>query len=145
LIAVDTNILVYAHREDSPFHQVAAKRLAELAESAAIWAIPWPCLHEFLSIVTHPRIYAPPSPLERAIDQVDAWLQSPTIAILTETPQHWMTLRKLLIDGQVNGPKVHDARVASLCQQHGVRELWSADRDFGRFPTLAVVNPLVRA
>ena len=145
MIAVDTNILVYAHREDSPFHQPAATRLTELAEGVATWAIPWPCLHEFLSIVTHPKIYAPPTPVERAIDQVDAWLQSPTVTLLSETPQHWTTLRRLLIDGHVSGPRVHDARVASLCQQHGVHELWSADRDFGRFPALAVANPLVRA
>jgi uncharacterized protein len=65
LIAVDTNILVYAHREDSPFHTAAFHRVAELAEGPASWAIPWPCLHEFLAIVTHPRIYAPPTPLAR--------------------------------------------------------------------------------
>ena len=79
MIAVDTNILVYAHREDSPFHEPAFQRLSELAEGAASWAIPWPCLHEFLAIVTHPRIYAPPTPLGRALDQVDAWLESPTL------------------------------------------------------------------
>jgi predicted nucleic acid-binding protein len=52
VIAVDTNILVYAHREDSPFHDAAFRRVAELAEGQAVWAIPWPCLHEFLAIVT---------------------------------------------------------------------------------------------
>jgi predicted nucleic acid-binding protein len=80
LIAVDTNILVYAHREDSPFHDAASKRIAELAEGSATWSIPWPCVHEFLAIVTHPRIYAPPTPLPRALDQVDAWLEAPTLA-----------------------------------------------------------------
>jgi uncharacterized protein len=142
LIAVDTNILVYAHREDSPFHQAAFRRVAELAEGRATWAIPWPCLHEFLAIVTHPRIYAPPTPLTRALDQVDAWLESPTLALLTESVAHWPTLRTLLAGGRVGGALVHDARVAALCQQHGVRELWSVDRDFSRFAGLAVVNPL---
>lgn len=75
MIALDTNILVYAHREDSPFHEMAYQRVAELAEGAAIWAIPWSCLHEFLAIVTHARIYAPPTPLARAVDQVNAWLK----------------------------------------------------------------------
>jgi uncharacterized protein len=65
VIALDTNILVYAHREDSPFHETAFRRVAELAEGPAVWAIPWPCVHEFLAIVTHPRIYAPPTPLDR--------------------------------------------------------------------------------
>jgi uncharacterized protein len=62
---------------------------------------------------------------------------------LTKTAAHWPTLRALLTGGQVDGALVHDARVAALCRQHGVRELWSADRDFGRFAGLAVVNPLV--
>lgn len=72
MIAVDTNILVYAHREASPFHEAAFRRLAELAEGRGIWAIPRRCLHEFLAIVTHPRIYAPPTPLARALDRVVA-------------------------------------------------------------------------
>jgi uncharacterized protein len=143
VIAVDTNILVYAHREDSPFHAAAHPRVTELAEGPATWAIPWPCLHEFLAIVTHPRIYAPPTSLARALDQVDAWLESPTLALLAETPVHWSDLRTLLAAARVAGPQVHDARIVALCRQHGVRELWSADRDFGRFAGLSVVNPLV--
>lgn len=142
MIAVDTNILVYAHREDSPFHVAAFRCVAELAEGPASWAIPWPCLHEFLAIVTHPHIYAPPTPLERALDQVDAWLDSPTLALLAESAAHWPALRALLAGGRVAGAQVHDARVAALCRQHGVRELWSLDRDFSRFAGLSVVNPL---
>jgi predicted nucleic acid-binding protein len=84
VIAVDTNILIYAHREDSPFHDAAFRRVAGLAEGPAVWAIPWPCVHEFLAIVTHPRIYVPPTPLARALHQVDAWLESPTLALLAE-------------------------------------------------------------
>jgi hypothetical protein len=145
LIAVDTNILVYAHREDSPFHQVAFPRLTALAEGRAAWAIPWPCLHEFLAIVTHPRIYAPPTPTAAALAQVDAWLESPSLVLLTETANHWPVLRGLVERAKVTGPTVHDARIAALCQAHGVRELWSADRDFGRFPGVRVVNPLIAA
>jgi uncharacterized protein len=145
VIAVDTNILVYAHRQDSPFHEAAERQIAQLAEGLAPWAIPWPCLHEFLAIVTHPRIYAPPTPLARAVDQVDAWLESPTLVLLAEAASHWTTLRALLTAGRVAGPAVHDARVAALCLQHGVSALWSADRDFNRFPGLKVVNPLVGA
>lgn len=143
MIAVDTNILVYAHREDAPFHEVAYIRVAELAEGAAAWAIPWPCIHEFLAIVTHPRVYAPPTPLRGALDQVDAWLASPTVTLLAETEGYWPALRVLLEKGKVSGALVHDARIVALCRQHGVRELWSADRDFLRFTGLSVVNPLV--
>jgi toxin-antitoxin system PIN domain toxin len=143
LIAVDSNILVYAHREDSPFHAPASQRMSALAEGAATWGIPWPCLHEFYSIVTHPRIYAPPTPLTRALEQIDAWLASPTLALLTESPTHWTALRALLANGRIAGPQVHDARVFAICRQHGVATLWSADRDFSRFGGLNVENPLV--
>lgn len=143
MIAVDTNILVYAHREDSPFHAVARQRVEALAEGTAPWAIPWPCLHEFLAIVTHPRIFRPPTPLANALDQVDAWLESPTLSLLAESDLHWAELRALLEVARSSGPQVHDARIAALCQQHDVRTLWTADRDFGRFPALNVVNPLV--
>ena len=143
MIAIDTNILVYAHREDSPFHNPAAQRISELAEGSATWSIPWPCVHEFLAIVTHPRIYAPPTPLPRALDQVDAWLESPTLVLLAESGDHWPALRKILSRSRIAGPQVHDARIVALCLQHGVRELWSADRDFNRFAGLTVVNPLV--
>ena len=144
MIAVDANILVYAHREDSPFHAAASKRVASLAEGRAPWAIPWPCLHEFLAIVTHPRIYAPPTPVTQALDQADAWLESPTLVLLAEAPTYWSSLRPLLEAGRIAGPVVHDARIAALCVQHGVRELWSADRDFSRFSGLKVVNPLLK-
>jgi toxin-antitoxin system PIN domain toxin len=145
VIALDTNILVYAHREDSPFNAIACRRVTELAESSSNWAIPWPCLHEFLAVVTHPRIYRPPTPLAQALEQIGAWLESPTLVLLAESAAYWPALRQLLVAGQVVGPQVHDARVAALCRQHGVRELWSADRDFSRFAGINVVNPLIVA
>lgn len=143
MIAVDTNILVYAHRVDSPWHEAARACIAELAQSRAAWGIPWPCVHEFFAIVTHPRIYAPPTPLLRALDQIDAWMDSPSLELLGETDDHWPTLRALLESGRVAGPQVHDARIAAICQQHGVRDLWSADRDFSRYPVVKATNPLV--
>lgn len=143
MIAVDTNLLVYAHREDSPWHDSAYARIVELAEGRAPWAIPWPCLDEFLAIVTHPGIFAPPTPLAAAVDQVEAWLEAPSLVLLSESEGYWPELRAALQGGRVVGAQVHDARVAALCRLHGVRELWTADRDFGRFPGLTVRNPLV--
>ena len=142
MIAVDSNLLVYSHREDSPWHESADARIAELAEGQAPWAIPWPCIHEFLAIVTHPRIYDPPTPLEKALSQVDAWMESPSLLLLSESEDYWLQLQSLLQSGKVCGPQVHDARIAALCSYHGVTELWTADRDFGRFPKLKVRNPL---
>ncbi len=143
MIAVDTNLLVYAHREDSSWHEAALRRLRELSEGKAAWAIPWPCVHEFLAIVTHPRIYDPPTPLEIALDQVAAWLEAPGVALLSEVEGYWDEIREVLKASRVSGAQIHDARVAALCQLHGAEELWTADRDFGRFPGLRVRNPLV--
>lgn len=143
MIAVDTNLLVYAHREDSPWHDAALKAMMGLAEGPAFWAIPWPCVHEFLAIVTHPRIYRPPTPMPIAIKAVRAWMDSPTLRLLGESPDHLNRLEHLVLTAKAVGPMVHDARIAALCLSHGVRQFWSADRDFSRFPSLKIKNPLV--
>lgn len=112
------------------------------AESQAPWALPWPCVHEFFAIVTHARIWRPPSPREIALDQIEAWLESPSLALLSEGPRHWKELRRQLEKARVSGPQVHDTRIAALCLAHGVRTLWTADRDFSRYPELGTQNPL---
>jgi toxin-antitoxin system PIN domain toxin len=143
VIAVDTNVLVYAHRRDSVFHDPAAAAIRGIAEQPAPWALPWPCVHEFYSIATHPRIYDPPSSPAEAISQVGAWLESPSVVPMSEGETYWSVLSSLLTIAKVSGPLVHDARIAALCLSHGVAELWTADRDFSRFPQLKATNPLV--
>ena len=142
MIAVDTNILVYAHRRDSGFHPNAVEAVRSLAEGRSAWAIPWPCVHEFLAIVTHPRIYEPPTPVADAAAQVEVWLDSPSVVVLHESDDHWRFLSELVTSTRTSGPWVHDARIAAICIANGVRILWSADRDFGRFP-VEVHNPVV--
>jgi toxin-antitoxin system PIN domain toxin len=144
MIAVDTNILVYSHREDSPWHDNAYDSIVALAEDRALWGIPWPCIHEFLAIVTHPRIYSPPTPLAVAIEQIEAWLESPSLMLLKETEGYWPQFRNTIETGRIVGGQVHDARIAALCHLHEVKELWTADRDFSRFSGLNVRNPLIR-
>lgn len=142
MIAVDTNILVYAHRADAPFHGSAKQALREIAEGEALWAIPWPCVHEFLAKVTHPRIFAQPTPLVRALQQVEEWLRAPACSVIAEPEDYLGILSATLQQSQITGSKIHDARIAALCFAHGVDELWTADRDFSRFPKLRVRNPL---
>lgn len=142
MIAVDTNILVYAHRADSPFHDRARAVLQRLTTSGRSWAIPWPCVHEFLAVVTHPRIYVPPTSAQLASRAVDDLTALTGVVLLGEAADHWMRLRRLLEAPGVIGPKVHDARVAAVCVGHGVEELWTADRDFSWFPELPTRNPL---
>ena len=78
-----------------------------------------------------------------ALDQVDAWLESPTLHLLVEPSGYWERLRFLLSSSRTRGPKIHDARIAALCLCHGVHELWTADRDFGAFPDLRTRNPML--
>jgi uncharacterized protein len=144
MIAVDTNVLVYAHRRDSPWFEAATSVIRELAEGSNAWAIPWPCVHEFLAVVTNPRIYTPPTPLSGAIRQVELWMASPSLRLIAELQEHWNELASMLAAGKVQGGAIHDARVAAICVEHGIRELWTADRDFSRFGVIKAVNPLVR-
>jgi len=143
VIAVDTNILVYAHRRDNEWHEGAFQLMKSLSEGYARWAIPWPCIHEFLAIVTHPRIYNPPTPIRTALESVAVLLESPNCIAIAEGPGYFELLRRLVSGGRIVGGLIHDARVAAICLHHGVTVLWSSDRDFSRVPDLSTVNPLV--
>jgi toxin-antitoxin system PIN domain toxin len=144
MIAIDTNLLIYAHRGDSPFHQTAISTLRPIFEGSSMWALPWPCLHEFISITTHFGIYKPPSTLLEALGFLETLLGSPQLHLLSESPGYFEKLCDLATAAQLNGPRIHDARIAALCLHHGVRELWTADRDFSAFPQLTTRNPLVK-
>ena len=143
MIAIDTNVLVSAHRRDARWHTEAVDSMTPLLNGAGPWAIPWPCVHEFVGVVTRAGIFDPPSTLEEAVIQVEIWLDSPTLHVLHEGPEHWLRLRTLLTTSRTTGARIHDARIAAICLEHGVRELWTADRDFSRFPQLRTRNPLV--
>ena len=143
MIALETNILVYAHRRDSPFHEAAFAALREVAEGSRPWVIPWPCAHEFIGVVTNYRALATPSTFQQAFDQIESWAGSATHRWISTTPQHWLTLSTLCRDAKVAGGLIHDARIAAICIENGVRELWTADRDFSRFAGLKTRNPLV--
>ena len=143
MIAVDTNILVYAHREECEFHDVAAACMTSLAEGAQPWGIPVSCLHEFLSVVTNPKVFAPASTTDQALAQIDAWLASPQASVLHSGQQHVAVLSELSRKAKLKGGQFHDARIAAICLENAVSVLWSADRDFGRFKALKTVNPLV--
>lgn len=144
MIAVDTNILVYAVRADSHWHASAADAIKTLAEGRDPWAIPWPCVYEFLAITTNPRIYQPPGELSQALAHLAAWLESPSLVMLAEEAGYFGVFEETVRLAGVVGGAVHDARIAALCLLHGVATLYSADRDFSRYPRLRTVNPLLR-
>ena len=142
MIAVDTNILVYAHRKESPWHLKSKLILQPLFDSRSQWAIAWSSVHEFLGVVTNSRFLKQPTPLASAFEQIEAWLGSGNLTFLTEGFDHLEILETLAVQGNISGGMIHDARIAAICLEHGVSELWTADRDFSRFPKLKTRNPL---
>lgn len=145
MIAVDTNLLVYAHRRESGLHEAAYAVLLDLAEGDRVWAIPWPCCYEFLSIVTNRRIWKESAtPPDRAWRQLIAWTASPYNRLIGETDDFFKILGGLVQRPRVRGAIVHDARIAAICLAHGAEALLTCDRDFALFPELTTQNPFHR-
>jgi toxin-antitoxin system PIN domain toxin len=136
LIAVDTNILVYAHREELPKHAVARARLTALAEGDTPWAIPVFCLGEFLRVVTHPRLFDPPHTIDEACSALDRLLASPSLRILNTGERFWVMLAHAVRAADATGNLVFDAQLAAVCRESGVSALLTEDRDFDRFAGL---------
>jgi hypothetical protein len=138
--AIDTNVLVYAEVDASTHHRTARLLLTELAEGRSLWAIPWPCVYEFLRVITHPRVFSPPVPLGIALQDLHQILASPTLVLLSETERHAEIMATVVEESGVTGNLLHDAHIAALCIEHGVSELLTGDGDFSRF-SVPVSNP----
>ncbi len=141
MIAVDTNILVYAYDESSPAHERALAAMKRLAGEPS-WGLPWIVVGEFYAVLCDGRLWREPRPSE-ALEALDFWIATPGVRLLAEPPGHWPRLRGLLAGARPLGRRVHDARIAAVCLAAGVDELWSSDRDFSWYPELRVRNPLV--
>lgn len=139
--AVDTNVLVYAGRVEPPEHAIAVEVLRGLATGSERWVIPWPCVYEFLRVVTHPRVFRPPTPPHEAWAEIELLLDSPSAVPIAEGARHREVLRDLLHAVPLTGNILHDAHIAALLLEHGVDEIITADEDFRRFPGLIVTNP----
>lgn len=105
--------------------------------------LPWPCLHEFIGVVTSARVFSPPTPVAEAVAFVGDFSALPNCEFVGETTRHLRVLAELMQTPGVTGARVHDARIAAICLSHGVTELWTADRDFSYFPRLRTRNPVV--
>jgi uncharacterized protein len=143
--AIDTNILIHAEVESSPRHNAALDILHRLAEGALPWAIPWPCVYEFLRVVTHPRVFHPPVPLNVALEDLKQVLASPSLFLLAETGRHASLLEQVIRQAEAKGNLIHDAHIVALCLEHGVSEIISGDRDLSRFEGLRIINPFAGA
>lgn len=145
MIGLDTNLLLYARREELPGHARAKRLLRQLSQGDEPWAIPWPCIYEFLRVVTHPRVFRPPTDLDTALEDLESLFDSPSLVLLGEGPAHPTHLRRVMQTGRPTANLVHDAHIAALAFEHGVSEFWTVDRDFARFRGLRVRNPLVES
>lgn len=145
MIAIDTNVLVASHRADAKTHELARTAVVELAQGVSPWSIPWPCVHEFFRVVTGAGVFEEPTPPATALAFLRGLMRSDSLVMIGEGPTHFDTLERLVMAGRVSGAMVHDARIAAICIANGVRELWTADRDFSRFPELRTRNPLAIA
>ena len=92
-------------------------------------------------MVTHPRVFAPPTPVTAGLDDVESLLQSPSVNTLGEGPMHRLHLDRTIRSSRAAGNLVHDAHIAALLIEHGVTEVLTADRDFSRFPGLRMRDP----
>lgn len=145
MIGVDTNILVYAHRRESPFQVVAEAAMRSLVEGNRSYLVPMHCFCEFFCIVTNHRIFKEPSTVEQALEHAAFWMSGDHFGLGSDSPNVMVKLIELIVSLRVAGPAIYDTRIAAICLDAGVDEFWSADRDFARFPQLKVVNPLAKS
>lgn len=145
MIAVDTNVLVYAHRQESSQHKQALAWLTALAEGPSLWGIPVFCIGEFVRVVTHSRVFDPPSTLAQAAAALEGLLASPSLRVLSpgvEFPRHFLVCAR---EADARGNLAFDAQIVAVCREHGCAALLTLDRDFDRFQkfkTLSLADPL---
>lgn len=139
MIAVDTNILLYADREETPQHASALRAIRRLAEGNEAWAVPVQCVGEFLRVVSHDRVFQPPTPVADALASIESLLASPSARLLVPGDRYLTILRQVLTRSGVRGNLVFDAQIAAVCLEHGATKLLTEDRDFTRFAGIEVL------
>jgi toxin-antitoxin system PIN domain toxin len=143
MFVVDTNVLVHAVDGGSVFHGPCSKALARWRSQPGAWFVTWTVIYEFLRVVTHPRATRQPRSLREAWDFVDALLASPGLRVLVATPRHAEVARAVIEETPgLTGNLAHDAHIAILMREHGVRTIYTRDADFFRFPFLEPIDPV---
>ena len=145
MISVDTNVLIYAHREELAQYPQALAWLKALAEGSATWGLPVFCIGEFVRVVTHPRVFDPPSTLAQATGAIENLLASPSLRVLAPGEDYAAHFLECLHDADARGNLAFDAQIVAVCREHGCNQLLTLDRDFRRFKkfrTLSISDPL---
>jgi uncharacterized protein len=143
VLVVDTNVLVYASDEDSPFHAACRGWLETQRVRPGAWYTTWPILYEFLRVTTHPRVMQKPWKISEAWRFVTALLASPGLDLLVPTQRHPEVAGQVIGEiPHLAGNLLHDAHTAILMREHGIRQICTRDTDFHRFSFLEVIDPL---
>ncbi len=143
MFVVDTNILVYAADADSPYHERCLERIDAWRSGADAWFLTWEIVYEFLRITTHPKVMRKPWTAAAAWRFVSILLDSPGLSLLVPTERHPDVVGQVLAEiPDLGGNLVHDAHVAVLMREHGIRRVYTRDVDFHRFPFLEPVDPV---
>ena len=143
MFVVDTNVLVYAADEDSPYHSRCLEQVNLWRRQAGAWYLTWGIVYEFLRITTHPRVMRHPWSAPQAWKFISTLLDSPGLDVLVATERHASVAAQVFAKTpQVSGNLMHDAHTAILMQEHGVRCIYTRDTDFHRFSFLEPLDPL---
>ena len=142
MVALDTSVLAYAVNRFAPEHPRATRVVEDLLNGELPWALPWPVVHEFLHLVTHPHAVARPLRPGEASAFVEQVLASPSVQVLSPGPGHAGALIEVLGSVETPGGLPAGLTIAVILREHGVRELLSADRGMRRFPFLSVIDPV---
>jgi toxin-antitoxin system PIN domain toxin len=141
VIAVDTNILIYAHRTGAPQHHDARRAIEQAANDEGGWGITLTSVAEFWSVVTHPAAAGRPSTPGEASEFLHSLLQAGGAQLWQPGPGFGDRLLVLAADRRVQGPRIFDLQIALTAVEHGARELWTYDRNFLSLPGLRVRDP----
>jgi hypothetical protein len=142
VIAIDTNLLVYAQRRNVSQHLAARKAIERASADQRGWGIPLPCIAEFWCVVTHPASTGGPSPANEARGFLDALVVKGGASIWIPGAGFWQRLTQLASDMKIGGARVFDLQIALTAIENGATELWSHDHGFAGLPGLRVVDPL---
>jgi hypothetical protein len=141
VILIDANLLLYAYDPDSEGHQPSRRWLESVLSGNELVRYAWLTLWAFIRIATNPRVFVHPLSAAEAHNIVVSWLQQPNAGVLEPSDRHLEILGTLLRAGQAAGGLTMDAALAAIAIEHGAT-LFSTDRDFARFSTLAWRNPI---